>query len=70
MRSMKKTEVSLAHSHVPSPPIFPPTHTHIVLAPVKVPANSCSEESALSLRVDSTLAFAVLGKLAILPLSS
>lgn len=65
MRSMKKTEVSLAHSHVPSP-----LPTHIVLAPVKVPANSCSKESAQPLRVDSTLAFAVLGKLAILPLSS
>lgn len=64
MRSMKKTEVSLAHV------LAPPTHTHIVLAPVKVPANSCSKESAQPLRVDSTLAFAVLGKLAILPLSS
>lgn len=47
MRSMKKTEGSLAHSDVPSP--------HLVLGPEKVSVNS-SYKSALPLRVDLTLA--------------
>lgn len=60
MRSMKKTEGNLAHSDVPSP--------HLVLGPEKVSVNFLQECPASQGRLDPGLT--VLGKLAILPLSS